>query len=501
MRTLLKILFLSRVVARTATTSAMPFSHFVQRMSRRTIFTRNINATLEYKPRSEQQGVQLPWVSAWTKRRSTVLSSTAEDASSTLILPESVHLKLNSEAMTAKAEDEDKAEDLEEDKKKKKRRKSMLLTYKDPKSQGTYSGLNVSRRRFEAWIKYTLGRPAKSELIVEEEMENSPTVRESLREKWKTRQLLCDRTELMTVYDSDKHQGNDTDKAKQKRGGFRDLLHLYADRFYGILVDEKEETKESLTNWLLREYGNNETQQLIAATFRQQARVEQFRILQHFLEWFRSQYPYYYDRCGSCGSSYKEERKDNDENDDGSFLGYVFPSEDELSGKAGRTELYQCHKCQSFTRFPRFNKAQAVLDKRRGRCGEYSMLLYRMLSSLGHETRWIVDWADHVWTEILLDDNEWIHLDPCEAAVDKPLLYQEWGKQQTYILGFYAPPHRKEMKPFRFPAIEDLTKKYTSHDIKTINERREESTREFDAALATIAEHLRQKITNLTATS
>ncbi|KAI2495943.1 Transglutaminase-like superfamily [Fragilaria crotonensis] len=85
------------------------------------------------------------------------------------------------------------------------------------------------------------------------------------------------------------------------------------------------------------------------------------------------------------------------------------------------------------------------------------MLLYRMLSSLGHEARWIVDWADHVWTEILLDNNQWIHLDPCEAAVDKPLLYEEW-KQQTYILGFYAPPNTKEMKPNRFPAIEDLTK-------------------------------------------
>ena len=432
------------------------------------------------------------------------LSSTAEDASTTTMttLPESVHLKLDSEAMMAKVKEDDKTEERGEDKQKKKRRKSMLLSYKDPKSKETYSGLNVSRRRFEAWINYTLGRPAKTEHILEEEMENSPIVRESLREKWKTRQLLCDRTELMTVYDSDKHRGDDADKPKEKRGGFRDLLHLYADRFYGILVDEKEETKESLKNWLFREYGNNETDRLIATSFHQQGRVEQYRILQHFLEWFRSQYPYYYDRCSSCGSSYKEEaRKDNDENDEGSFLGYVFPSEDEIPGKAGRTELYQCHKCQSFTRFPRFNKAQAVLDKHQGRCGEYSMLLYRMLSSLGHEARWIVDWADHVWTEILLDNSQWIHLDPCEAAVDKPLLYEEWGKQQTYILGFYAPQNMKEMKPNRFPAIEDLTKKYTSHDMKTINQRREESAKEFDVILASTAEQLRQRIMNLTATS
>lgn len=30
----------------------------------------------------------------------------------------------------------------------------------------------------------------------------------------------------------------------------------------------------------------------------------------------------------------------------------------------------------------------------------------------------------------------WVHLDPCEAAVDEPLLYQSWGKNQTYILAF-----------------------------------------------------------------
>lgn len=32
--------------------------------------------------------------------------------------------------------------------------------------------------------------------------------------------------------------------------------------------------------------------------------------------------------------------------------------------------------------------------------------------------------------------SNWVHVDPCEAAVDEPLLYQSWGKNQTFILAF-----------------------------------------------------------------
>ena len=31
---------------------------------------------------------------------------------------------------------------------------------------------------------------------------------------------------------------------------------------------------------------------------------------------------------------------------------------------------------------------------------------------------------------------EWIHIDPCEAAVDEPLIYQGWGKNQTFIFAY-----------------------------------------------------------------
>ena len=37
------------------------------------------------------------------------------------------------------------------------------------------------------------------------------------------------------------------------------------------------------------------------------------------------------------------------------FLGYVYPSKEECAsgGKASRTELFQCHRCAKYTRFPR----------------------------------------------------------------------------------------------------------------------------------------------------
>ena len=33
----------------------------------------------------------------------------------------------------------------------------------------------------------------------------------------------------------------------------------------------------------------------------------------------------------------------------------------------------------------------------------------------------------------------WVHADPCEAAIDEPLLYQAWGKNQTFIFAFESP--------------------------------------------------------------
>jgi hypothetical protein len=99
-------------------------------------------------------------------------------------------------------------------------------------------------------------------------------------------------------------------------------------------------------------------------------------------------------RNGCAGSADDVEEEDDD---NFSFLGYVHPTPMESRhGHSSRTELYRCQSCMSYTRFPRYNRAALVTDTKRGRCGEYSMLLYSMLRAMGYDgARWVVDWADH----------------------------------------------------------------------------------------------------------
>jgi len=199
--------------------------------------------------------------------------------------------------------------------------------------------------------------------------------------------------------------------------------------------------------------------------------------------------------------------QEEEDDDKGSFLGYVYPNNEELKGKASRTELYLCKECNSLTRFPRYNSASWIIQHGRGRCGEYSMLLYRMLRTMGYEARWVVDWSDHVFCEVRLrgnSDNKWVHLDPCEAAVNKPLLYQEWGKEQTYIIAFHAPPiptlFGGKLDMGRLDSqllIEDVTKMYTSDSQETILKRRDEPATHIESSLVEIQDTLLAKLSSI----
>lgn len=317
-------------------------------------------------------------------------------------------------------------------------------SYTDPSTSFTYVALSTSATKFRSWLTYLgLSQP---EHFTCEETEVTAARREEWRRFWKEGRLLTDRTELLAVYPSD--TTNNT-----TRGGFVDLLALYTDRLYGILLDEAEDVQGELGSWLREQY---------PAVTQMQTRKD----FEHFLQWFRDNFPYYYDRCQHCHASLKEDGEvDEEDEDHQTFVGYMYPNQSELAGKASRTELYRCHVCQKFTRFPRFNSARHVVRNKRGRCGEYSMLLFRWLRSLGYPVRWVIDWADHVWAEVYLD--EWTHLDPCEAAVDQNLLYEGWGKKQTYILGFY--PNGGSLAPL----IADLTDSYTTDTPKQIDERRD----------------------------
>eukprot|EP01035_Chromulina_nebulosa_P018931 gene18931-24738_t len=123
--------------------------------------------------------------------------------------------------------------------------------------------------------------------------------------------------------------------------------------------------------------------------------------------------------------------------------------------------MYLCNDCSNITRFPRFNAVAEVLTTRRGRCGEYSALIVRMLDALGYQTRWITDITDHVWAEVLIDC-QWIHFDPCEASVNEPFIYQGWGKNQTYVISYDV----------NSDAVNDVTYNYTSDLIGVETRRR-----------------------------
>lgn len=83
-----------------------------------------------------------------------------------------------------------------------------------------------------------------------------------------------------------------------------------------------------------------------------------------------------------------------------------------------------------------------------------------------------------------------------EAAVDKPLLYQEWGKTQTYIVAFATPSAlmRDSEASSTFVWMEDVTKDYTSDSWEDIWNRRDESTDEINAAFEQATKYLTRKL-------
>ncbi|GAB4817269.1 hypothetical protein N2152v2_004315 [Parachlorella kessleri] len=103
--------------------------------------------------------------------------------------------------------------------------------------------------------------------------------------------------------------------------------------------------------------------------------------------------------------------------------GTVKATAEEAADGAGRTELFRCTACGAQTRFPRYNSPIKLLETRQGRAA-------------GLEVRHVHDFADHVWGEHWSPaQKRWVHVDPCEAAYDKPLLYSAgWGKKLGYVL-------------------------------------------------------------------
>ncbi|KAI9346556.1 hypothetical protein BDR26DRAFT_855751 [Obelidium mucronatum] len=145
------------------------------------------------------------------------------------------------------------------------------------------------------------------------------------------------------------------------------------------------------------------------------------------LDWFKHEYMAWVDNlpCAACAHS------------DTVAHGDAEPTPDELRDGASRVELFLCPLCSSVSRFPRYNNPARLMQTRRGRCGEWANLFTLFSITMGFETRYVMDYTDHVWCEFWSDDwNRWVHVDPSEGggSLDQPLMYEVgWKKQLTYV--------------------------------------------------------------------
>lgn len=107
-------------------------------------------------------------------------------------------------------------------------------------------------------------------------------------------------------------------------------------------------------------------------------------------------------------------------------------------GGAQMTEVYRCSVCRELTRFPRYNNPAMLLSTRRGRCGEFANTFALLCRSLGLDTRYVLDWTDHVWVEVWLPSlGRFVHADSCERALDSSLMYEAgWNKKLHTIISF-----------------------------------------------------------------
>ena len=145
--------------------------------------------------------------------------------------------------------------------------------------------------------------------------------------------------------------------------------------------------------------------------------------LLELLHWFKHKFFTWVDspRCSECFSSCEHHS--------------VAPSKDP---RCSRIEIHRCTNCKAFVEFPRYSDPEPLLKLRRGRCGEWANVFTLFCRSLGYDARWVNDKTDHVWTEVWsVLENRWIHVDPCEDVMDRPLMYEKgWKKQLTYVIAY-----------------------------------------------------------------
>lgn len=149
--------------------------------------------------------------------------------------------------------------------------------------------------------------------------------------------------------------------------------------------------------------------------------------MKEMLRWFKQEFFTWVDckPCAVCGAPSQSGEP-------------LQPTPEDLSAGATRVENHQCTICGASQRFPRYNSPSKLLETREGRCGEWANCFTGICRALGYDARYIYDATDHVWTEVFSPHlNRWVHVDSCENAWDRPLMYEQgWKKQLSYVIAF-----------------------------------------------------------------
>lgn len=202
---------------------------------------------------------------------------------------------------------------------------------------------------------------------------------------------------------------------------------------------------------------------------------EQDCLILELLSWFKAEFFKWVDKpsCPSCGSL--------------TFpIGVIPPTPEEARWGAGNVESYKCQNCMRTIRFPRYNHPAKLLETRKGRCGEWANCFTLCCRAVGFESRHVLDWTDHVWTEVYSEaQKRWLHCDSCENTCDKPLLYEAgWGKKLSYIVAF---SHEQVLDvTWRYSAKHDevrkartlVSEKWLSETISSLTEERQRNLSE-----------------------
>ena len=82
----------------------------------------------------------------------------------------------------------------------------------------------------------------------------------------------------------------------------------------------------------------------------------------------------------------------------------VEPNAEDREYHATRVEGYKCNIHGIPLRFARYNHPVKLFETRTGRCGEWANAFTAICKALGHDARIVLDWTDHVWTEVYVEE-------------------------------------------------------------------------------------------------